>query len=72
MSAENLGVPGGHNLSSPHVEIGLTDLPKSGGGPHGRDPCTLVSIENIVGIGSILAGSKLCNKNVSLNARKLH
>ena len=35
--SENPGVPvlfGGHNLS-PLVEIGLTDLPKSGGAPPG-------------------------------------
>ena len=45
--SENPGVPvlfGGYNLPT-LVEIGLTDLPKSGGGawhphhPHGRHPC---------------------------------
>ena len=38
--SENPGVPvliGGHNLP-PLVEIGLTDLPKSGGAMHPRHP----------------------------------
>ena len=39
--SENPGVPvlfGEHNLPSPLVEIGLTDLPKSGGAPPERMP----------------------------------
>ena len=39
--SENPGVPvlfGGHNLPPPLVEIGLTDLPKSGGAPRDDIP----------------------------------